>query len=98
MEHIINSLLINCLRDSNYSLYITLIDDNYECTKYKYIIKYNYNNYIIPLLTIIESVNLDNDENIYYEYIINNSKIKSDKPLINRDLVISITKFYEQCQ
>ena len=38
MENIINSLLIKCLRDPNYSLYITLIDDNYEYTKHKYVL------------------------------------------------------------
>lgn len=98
MENIINSLLIKCLRDPNYSLYITLINDNYECTKHKYVFTYNYNGNLIPLLTVIESIRLNNNENIYYEYIINNAEIRSDKPLINRDLVDIVTKFYTQCQ
>lgn len=98
MENIINSLLIKCLRDSNYSLYITLVDDNYECTKHKYVFTYNYSDTLISLLTIIESIRLDNNENIYYNYIINNTEIRSDKPLINRDLVDIVTKFYTQCQ
>lgn len=98
MENIINSLLIKCLRDSNYSLYISLIDDNYEYTKHKYVFTYNYNDNLIPLLTVIESIRLNNNEDIYYEYIINNTEIRSDKPLINRDLVDIVTKFYTQCQ
>ena len=94
MENIINLFLINCLRDDKWTLCTKCINDSYDNTIIQYEIRYDN----ILIIQFIENIVLEDDENISYTYKFLDGSLFLDKPLINRDLVNIITKFYEQCQ
>ena len=94
MENIINSLLVNCLRDDEWTLHIKYINDSYDNTIIQYEIKYDN----VLIIQFTETIILEDDETISYTYKFLDGSLFLDTPLINRDLVNIITKFYEQCQ